>query len=98
MANALEDLAVACRNAEDLPGALQAALDAEKEATDAGVPMFLPGPLIELAAVHAAGGHRSVALARLHEALAVYEEIGDEMRAARTRTLIANCPPQASSL
>lgn len=90
VANALEDLAAAHRIAEDLPRALQAALDAEYEATDAGVPMFLPGPLIELAAIHAADGHRSIALARLHEALAVYEEIGDETRVARTRTLITS--------
>ena len=90
VANALEDLAAAHRIAGDLPGALEAALDAEHEATDAGVPMFLPGPLIELAAIHAADGHRSVALARLDEALAVYEEIGDEMRVARTRTLITS--------
>lgn len=84
VANALEDLAVAYRLDGDLARSQQAALEAIEVAVAAGVPMFLPGPLIEHAHILAENGHLYVALARLHEARAIYSELGDELREERT--------------
>lgn len=84
IANALADLSAAYRAMGDLPRARQAAEAGEQAATDAGVPMFLPGPLCELAELDVEQGHIASALARLHEARAIYVEIGDWVRAACT--------------
>lgn len=88
VANALEDLAVAYRLDGDQARSQQAALEAIEVAVDAGVPMFLPGPLIEHAHILAENGHLHVALARLHEARAIYSELGDQLREVRTENQI----------
>jgi tetratricopeptide (TPR) repeat protein len=88
IANALEDLAVAYRIAGDLGRAEETAIAAIEAATSAKVPMFLPGPLIEHAQILAAHGDPGGALARLHEARAIYDELGDDLRAERTRQRI----------
>lgn len=85
VANALEDLARAYRLAGDLPRARQCALEAERAAVEARVPLFLPGPLVELALLQAADGDLNVALAHLHEARGLYEELGNTLRAARAQ-------------
>jgi tetratricopeptide (TPR) repeat protein len=88
VANALEDLATAYRLAGDLERAEAAAIEAIEAATRAKVPMFLPGPLIEHAQILAEHGDSGGALARLHEARAIYDELGDDLRAERTRRRI----------
>lgn len=85
IANAIEDLAVAHRTSGDLERAEQCALDAIDAAVVAGIPMFLPGALIEHAHVMVAHGHLRVALALLHETHGIYCDLGDEPRAERTR-------------
>lgn len=82
VANAVEDAAAAHYSLGDLPKALSTAREAE--AVEAGVPMFLAGPLIEQARVHADRGRTAIALALLYEARAIYEELGDHLRAERT--------------
>ncbi|MBR7827819.1 helix-turn-helix domain-containing protein [Actinospica sp. MGRD01-02] len=99
LANALENLAAAYRHASDLERAEQTAIEAIKTATKAQVPMFLPGPLIEHAHILAAHGEAGGALALLHEARAIYDELGDDLRAERTRRHIeqlsqAQPPPE----
>jgi hypothetical protein len=89
VANALEDLAVAYRLAGDLPRAKRAALDAVRAAVSVGVPMFLPGPLLELACIHIARDRPKAALVHLYEARGVYLELGDELRAAHVELQIA---------
>lgn len=88
VANAQEDLAAAYRIAGDLGRAEETAIKAIEAATRAKVPMFLPGPLIEHAQILAAQGDPGGALARLHEARAIYDELGDDLRAERTRQRI----------
>ena len=88
IANALQDLALAHRMAGDLERAEQAAVAGVEEAVRCGIPMFLPGPLIESAHIQAERGHLRVALGLLYEARGIYAEIGDVVRAARTHTLI----------
>lgn len=82
VANALEDLAAAHRLGGDLIAAKNTALEAVGAAVAAGIPLFLPGPLCELATIEADLGHLRVALAHLHEALGIYRELGNEMCAA----------------
>lgn len=88
VANAIEDVAAAHYAQGDLPKALASAREAEAAAVAAGVPMFLAGPLIEQARVHADRGRTGIALALLHEAHAIYEELGDHLRAERTHLRI----------
>jgi tetratricopeptide (TPR) repeat protein len=88
LANALEDLAVAHRLGGDLIAAKKSALEAEGAAVAAGIPLFLPGPLCELATIEADLGHLRVALAHLHEARGIYREIGNEMYAAHVEQRI----------
>lgn len=82
VANALADLAAAHLASGDLDRAQAAAVDAEQAAVDAGVPMFLPDPLIQHAYVLIGRGDLRMAVARLHEARGVYLALGDELRAA----------------
>jgi len=88
VSNALADLAAAHLALGDLDRAQAAAVEAEQAAVDAGVPMFLPDPLIQHAHVLLERGHLPHALARLHEARGVYLALGDEMRAARVANQI----------
>jgi tetratricopeptide (TPR) repeat protein len=88
VANAFEDLAAAYRLGGDLIAAKDAALEAEGAAVAAGIPLFLPGPLCELATIEADLGHLRVALAHLHEALGIYRELGNEMYAAHVERRI----------
>lgn len=82
VANALADLAVAHFALGDLDRSEEATLEAEQAAVDAGVPMFLPDPLIQHARILIERRHPRLALARLYEARGVYHGLGDEMRAA----------------
>lgn len=82
--NALADLSTSYRTVGDLDRARRAAEAGEQAATTAGVPMFLPGPLLELAELDFSNGQIALTLARLHEACAIYTEIGDSLRAERT--------------
>ncbi|WP_372463269.1 helix-turn-helix domain-containing protein [Actinospica acidithermotolerans] len=84
IANALQDLALAWYGAGDLERAAHCAEQGVEAAVSAGIPMFLPGPLIESARIQARRGHLRVALALLYEAHGIYAEIGDEARTART--------------
>jgi tetratricopeptide (TPR) repeat protein len=84
VANALSDLCAAYRALGDVPRARQAAEAAVQAAASCGVPMFLPGPLVELAELDVDHGRHASALARLHEARAIFTQIGDGLRAART--------------
>lgn len=88
IANALQDLALAHRAAGDLEKAEHAARAAVDQAAASGIPVFLPGPLIECARIQAERGHLRVALALLNEAYGLYTEIGDTLRAARTQVQI----------
>lgn len=88
VANALEDLALAYRLKGDLIQAKQIALDAESAAVEAGVPLFLPGPLCELSTIDIELGHLRVALAHLHEAHGIYLELGNEMRSVHVEQRI----------
>lgn len=88
IANALQDLALAHRVACDLEKAEHAARAAVDHALASGILVFLPGPLVECARIQAERGHLRVALALLHEAHGLYTEIGDTLRADRTRVQI----------
>ena len=88
VANAIEDAAAAHYAQGDLPKALATAREAEAVAVATGLPMFLAGPLIEQARVHADRGRTRIALALLHEAHAIYEELGDHLRTERTHLRI----------
>lgn len=97
VANALADLAAAHLALGDLDRAQQAAVEAEQTAVDAGVPMFLPDPLIQHSRVLIERGHLRMALACLHEARGVYLGLGDQMRAAGVADQIARLEAESST-
>ncbi|HTJ67936.1 MAG TPA: tetratricopeptide repeat protein [Actinospica sp.] len=88
IANALSDLCAAHRALDEVPRARQIGEAAARAAANCGVPMFLPGPLVELAELDVGDRQYVSALARLHEARAIYTQIGDRLRAAQTRNRI----------
>lgn len=88
VANALSDLSAAYRALDEVPRARQSGDAAAQAAANCGVPMFLPGPLVELAELDVGDRQFASALARLHEARAIYTQIGDRLRAAHTANRI----------
>lgn len=104
VANALSDLCAAYRAQGEASRARQAANAAVHAAATCGVPMFLPGPLGELAELDIDEGQHCSALARLHEARAIYTQIGDRLRTAHirnridqvTRLITDDCAPYAA--
>ena len=88
VANALSDLCAAYRALDEVPRARQIGETAAQAAANCGVPMFLPGPLVELSELDVGDRQFASALARLHEARAIYTQIGDRLRAAQTRNRI----------
>jgi tetratricopeptide (TPR) repeat protein len=81
LANTLQNLAACHRIEGDHRRALDLATQAVSLATRAQLPLFLAGPLCELARAHLALGEPELARAAFAEARAIYAELGDEVRA-----------------
>jgi tetratricopeptide (TPR) repeat protein len=89
LANTLQDLAACHRIEGDHQQAHVTAVKAVDEATRAQLPMYLAGPLCELARAQLALGDQDAALAGFAEARAIHAELGDPVRAGAITREIA---------
>ena len=83
LADSLHRLAATHRADGDHARALVLATEAVHEATCAGLPMYLAGPLCELAEIHLVLGDATGARAAFAEARGIYAELGDVVRTVR---------------
>jgi tetratricopeptide (TPR) repeat protein len=97
LANALQTLAATYRAEGDLPRALALAQEAVDEAVTSELPLYLPGPLVELGEIHLALGDPQEAITAFGEARAIHLAYRDTARAASVAARIAAAELEAAA-